>query len=178
MTPPQFSWATPRFSFFASLHLCASALTSSCVSFAVFASSRFIPATASVVVADRQSYHVAMKRITNLDDIPKHGLKFEYKEGPFDEEGILVKLRDGSIRAYKNECRHLPMRLDGREPSSFFDPSKVKLQCSAHGAVYQLEDGLCTSGPCKGSHLKVVPVSVEDGVVFVDESATGSFFDV
>lgn len=119
-----------------------------------------------------------MKRIANLNEIPNDGLKFEYMEGPFPEEGILLKLEDGSVRAYKNECRHLPMRLDGREPSSFFDAAKVKLLCSAHGAVYRLDDGLCTSGPCKGSHLKEVPIAVEDGAVFVDESATGSFFDV
>lgn len=119
-----------------------------------------------------------MKRIASLDEIPKHGLKFAYNEGPLEEEGFLLMLPDGSPRAYKNLCRHLPMRLDDRAPSDFFDTAKGQLVCSAHGAHYRLEDGLCTSGPCKGSHLKEVPIKVENGVVFVDESATGSFFDV
>lgn len=119
-----------------------------------------------------------MKRITTIAEIPEKGMKFEYNEGPMEEEGILLRMQDGSVRAYKNECRHLPMRLDERAPSHFFDAAKPQLLCSAHGAVYRLNDGLCTAGPCKGSHLKELPVTVEDGVVFVDESATGSFFDI
>ncbi len=105
-------------------------------------------------------------------------MKFAYNEGPLDEEGILVRMPDGSVRAYKNQCRHLPMRLDDRAPSEFFDTAKGQLTCNSHGAVFRPDDGLCTNGPCKGSHLKVLPVTVEDGVVFVDESATSSFFDV
>ena len=58
-----------------------------------------------------------MERIASLDDIPPEGLRIMYREGPFDEEAILVKLSQGDVRAYKNECRHLPMRLDEREPS-------------------------------------------------------------
>ncbi len=119
-----------------------------------------------------------MKRITTVDEIPESGMKFAYNEGPLDEEGILVRMPDGSVRAYKNQCRHLPMRLDDRAPSEFFDAAKGQLTCNSHGAVFRPDDGLCTNGPCKGSHLKVLPVTVEDGVVFVDESATSSFFDV
>jgi len=119
-----------------------------------------------------------MRRIATLEEIPMEGLKFSYREGPLEEEGILLKLRDGSIRAFKNECRHLPMRLDDRQPSEFFDTTNGRLTCNSHGAVFQPDDGLCTAGPCKGSHLKAVPISLSDGVVFIDESATGSFFDV
>ncbi len=119
-----------------------------------------------------------MKRITTIDEIPATGMKFAYNEGPLEEEGILLKMRDGSVRAYKNECRHLPMRLDDRAPSEFFDASKAQLTCNSHGAFFRADDGLCTSGPCKDSHLKVLPVTVEDGVVFIDEKSTGSFFDI
>ena len=123
-------------------------------------------------------YYVAMRRITTVNEIPEHGMKFLYMEGPLEEEGILLKMLDGSVRAFKNECRHLPMRLDDRAPAEFFNPAKGQLTCNSHGALFQSDDGLCTTGPCKGSHLKTVPISIEDGVVFVDESATGSFFDV
>ncbi len=119
-----------------------------------------------------------MKRITTLEEIPARGMKFAYMEGPLEEEGILLKMRDGSVRAYKNLCRHLPMRLDDRAPSEFFDADKGQLTCNSHGACFRADDGLCTGGPCKGSHLRIVLVTVQNGVVFVDESVTGSFFDV
>jgi nitrite reductase/ring-hydroxylating ferredoxin subunit len=119
-----------------------------------------------------------MERIASLDEIPGEGLRFTYKDGPFDEEGILLKVADGEVRAYKNECRHLPMRLDEREPRDVWDQSKRYLVCNSHGARYRPNDGLCISGPCEGSHLKALPIVVENGEVLLDTSKIGGFFDV
>ena len=119
-----------------------------------------------------------MERIAALADIPTNGLRFTYKDGPFEEEGILLKVTDGEVRAYKNECRHLPMRLDDREPGDLWDSSNRYLVCNSHGARYQPSDGLCVSGPCEGSHLRSLPVVIRDGEVFLDTSKIGGFFDV
>jgi nitrite reductase/ring-hydroxylating ferredoxin subunit len=119
-----------------------------------------------------------MKLIAKVDDIPKQGLQFEYKDGTFDEPGILLRLADGTVRAYKNECRHLPMPLDDREPSDLWDPTGRYLVCNSHGARYQPHDGLCVAGPCEGSHLKSLPIHVHDGEVHLDTDKLGSFFDV
>ncbi len=119
-----------------------------------------------------------MERITTLSDIPADGLRFPYKDGPFEEEGILLKLADGSVRAYKNECRHLPMRLDDREPKDLWDPTGKYLVCNSHGARYRPNDGLCIGGPCEGSHLRPLPIVVEDGIVYLETEKTGGFFDV
>lgn len=119
-----------------------------------------------------------MKPIATVDEIPESGLKFTYLEGPLEAEGLLLRLRDGSVRAYRNECRHLPMPLDERAPSQFYDEGTGDLICSSHSARFRTSDGLCVSGPCRGSHLKALSVRVEDGVVLIDEAATGGFFDV
>ena len=119
-----------------------------------------------------------MKHVANLDQIPSDGLRFSYRDGPFDEEGILIRLGDGGVRAYKNECRHLPMRLDDREPRDLWDPSGRYLVCSSHGARYQPGDGLCVSGPCEGSHLRALPIEVQESEVFLDTSKIGGFFNV
>lgn len=119
-----------------------------------------------------------MQRIARVDEIPVTGHRFTYKDGPFDEEGILVAVGNGDVRAYKNECRHLPMPLDDRDPGDLWDPDRRYLVCNSHGARYQPEDGLCVAGPCEGSHLKSLPIEVHDGEVFLDTSKLGSFFDV
>jgi nitrite reductase/ring-hydroxylating ferredoxin subunit len=119
-----------------------------------------------------------MERIAAVDDIPREGLRFTYQEGPFEEEGILLKLPGDEVRAYKNECRHLPMRLDDREPRELWDRDHRYIVCSSHGARYQPSDGLCVSGPCEGSHLKSLPIEVNDGVVYLDTSKVGGFFEV
>lgn len=101
-----------------------------------------------------------------------------YMDGPFETEGILILLSNGEVRAFKNECRHLPIRLDDREPSGLWDASGEFLMCSSHGARYRPDDGLCVEGPCKGSHLKQLPIQVVEGEVYLDTSKIGGFFNV
>jgi nitrite reductase/ring-hydroxylating ferredoxin subunit len=113
-----------------------------------------------------------------IADIPPRGHRFVYRDGPFEEEGILLRLAGGEVRAYKNECRHLPMPLDEREPRELWDEAGRFLVCSSHGARYRPEDGLCVTGPCEGSHLKPLPIVVRDGVVLLDTSKIGGFFQV
>jgi len=119
-----------------------------------------------------------VEAIAKLDEIPRRGLVFRYKDGPFDEEGILLRLAGDEIRAYKNQCRHLAMPLDEREPRELWDREGKLLACNSHGARYRPSDGLCVAGPCKGSHLKKLPVEVREGIVWLDTSKLGSFFDV
>jgi len=118
-----------------------------------------------------------MERLAHLDEIPTEGIIFDYKEGPFDEQGILLRTKDG-VKAFKNECRHLPMRLDDREPTDIWDQHKRYLVCNSHGARYRPEDGLCVSGPCEGSHLKELPVEVNNNEVFLKTDELGGFFNV
>ncbi len=118
-----------------------------------------------------------MKKIGTIDEIPREGLRFTYRDGPFDEEGILLKLPGGGIRAYKNECRHLPMPLDDRDPGQLWDSDHRFLVCTSHGAMYRPDDGLCTAGPCRGSHLRVLPIVVDGDSVLLDTAKLGGFFD-
>jgi nitrite reductase/ring-hydroxylating ferredoxin subunit len=124
-----------------------------------------------------QEQATIVKILTRVDDIPQEGYRFTYLDGPFENEGILLRRADGGVVAYKNECRHLPMRLDEREPRDLWDSSRRHLLCSSHGARYRPEDGLCVAGPCEGSHLKRVPIHVRDGEVCLDEERLGRFFD-
>lgn len=119
-----------------------------------------------------------MTPLATLDEIPERGQRFTYRDGPFEEEGVLLRLVDGTVRAFKNECRHLPMRLDDREPAELWDAEGRHLMCSSHGALYRPEDGLCVAGPCRGSHLKALPIIVRDGRVYLDENKLGGFFRV
>jgi nitrite reductase/ring-hydroxylating ferredoxin subunit len=118
-----------------------------------------------------------VQHLTFIDQIPSDGLRFTYRAGPFDEQGILLRLADGSLRAYKNECRHLPMALDSREPRTIWDASGRFLYCCSHGALYRPEDGLCVQGPCEGSHLKSLPIRVEGEAVVLLTSEIRTLLD-
>jgi len=73
---------------------------------------------------------------------------------------------DGEPRAYLNRCRHLPIPIDSGS-RSFLTQDKRHLLCGTHGALYQLDDGLCVAGPCLKLALEQLPIEIENGVLFV-----------
>jgi nitrite reductase/ring-hydroxylating ferredoxin subunit len=63
-------------------------------------------------------------------------------------------------------CRSTP------RPTGSWTRGGKAIVCSAHGARFRIEDGLCTSGPCHGESLEAVPVRLdEEGRVVVAADA-------
>ncbi len=81
--------------------------------------------------------------------------------------------------AYQNLCKHLPVTLDLND-NSFFNHDKTLLQCQMHGAIYEIETGLCVGGPCEGAKLRPLPfIENSDRLVisFPDELVAEEVFD-
>ncbi len=82
-------------------------------------------------------------------------------------QAIVVRTSDG-IRAFLNECRHLPVPLDALR-GEVLDPTGRWLMCRTHGALFRLRDGLCVEGPCEGLPLHPVPIFQDgDSVLILD----------
>ena len=81
----------------------------------------------------------------------------------------LVLYRDGQrVRAWLNVCPHAGRRLDWA-PGKFLKSKEGHLVCAAHGASFELVNGDCIAGPCRGDSLRRVAVELRDGqVVLVD----------
>ncbi len=78
--------------------------------------------------------------------------------------------KDEQLFLYWNRCPHIGTPLEWEE-DRFLDADGALIQCSTHGALFQIEDGLCLAGPCKGKHLQAVPFLVDNGMIMVEESA-------
>lgn len=77
----------------------------------------------------------------------------------------LILYRDGSdVRAWLNVCPHAGRRLDWA-PGQFLKSKDGLLVCAAHGASFELGNGDCVAGPCRGDSLRAVAVTVVDGEV-------------
>jgi len=111
--------------------------------------------------------------LARVEEVPSQGLVVTYRDGPFEEPAILIRTADG-IRAWKNRCRHLALRLDCRDPGQLLDRNG-NLTCQEHGATYRPDDGLCIAGPCSGSGLRPLPVAIEGGIVFLDAEGLSGF---
>lgn len=107
--------------------------------------------------------------ICELADIPSRQARGFVLARP-DESGaeqpwpIFVVRWGRQVFAYENRCPHGGTRLDW-ERDQFMDGSGEHLICGKHGAVFELDTGLCYEGPCDGEQLRALPVRVEDGAV-------------
>ena len=74
--------------------------------------------------------------------------------------------KDNEVYAYWNNCPHLGIPLNWM-PEKFLDLDGSLIQCSSHGALFQIDSGECIAGPCIGDHLKPVKVRVEGNMIYV-----------
>ncbi len=80
-------------------------------------------------------------------------------------EGFVVRKGD-RYYAYENVCQHLAVTLDLKD-ENFFTHDKRHLQCQMHGAIYEIETGLCTEGPCQGARLVSLPLREEEDQIVI-----------
>lgn len=83
------------------------------------------------------------------------------------EPESLIVLRTGdTVRAWRNICPHAGRRLDWA-PGKFLRSKDGLLICAVHGAGFELVDGGCVAGPCRGDRLRAVALRVDAGMVRV-----------
>lgn len=102
--------------------------------------------------------------ICALDDLDNPGARgFTLGQGKARRDIFLVR-KDGAVFAYLNRCPHANQKLDAR-PGRFLTMDETQIICGGHAALFRIEDGFCTSGPCMGQRLERIAVEVADGVV-------------
>ena len=77
--------------------------------------------------------------------------------------------KKGEIYVYWNRCPHIGTPLEWEE-DKFLDADNALIQCATHGALFQIDNGKCLVGPCRGKHLKPVAFELADGVVSIPEA--------
>lgn len=68
-------------------------------------------------------------------------------------ESIFIVKMDNQLHAYKNICPHIQINLEFN-PDEFLNDEKNFIQCSNHHALFEVDTGLCISGPCNGQSLQ------------------------
>ena len=109
-------------------------------------------------------------RAGTLDALSREGalvVSLERREGR-PRQAIVVLDDAKTPRAYLNECRHVPVPLDGGT-GHVLDHTPRFLVCGTHGALYERKSGLCVSGPCRGAHLFALRVTLEGDLLYVDD---------
>lgn len=104
------------------------------------------------------------QKICMTEDVPEHEARaFDTPEG----STLFITQRDGMFYAYKNLCPHLQVELEFLE-NQFLDQDQEYIQCSTHGALFNVETGECISGPCLGESLQKIAIQVHsDGGIYL-----------
>jgi len=103
--------------------------------------------------------------VGRLDELGDPGCReFEIGAGDWPFRGFVVR-RGGDVYAYQNFCMHVGHPLNW-VPDGFLSRERDAIQCSSHGALYEIDTGLCFRGPCVGKSLRRVDVEVRDGVIY------------
>jgi nitrite reductase/ring-hydroxylating ferredoxin subunit len=104
--------------------------------------------------------------VCRLDQLTDPGSKeFHIGEGDWPIKGFVVR-KGNDVFAYQNYCMHVGHPLNW-QLDSFLTKDGSQIICSSHGAIYEIESGVCVSGPCPGKMLRPVPVENRNGEIVV-----------
>jgi nitrite reductase/ring-hydroxylating ferredoxin subunit len=107
-----------------------------------------------------------------LSEISNPGCReFHIGEGDWPFRGFVVR-RGDDVYAYQNYCMHVGHPLNWK-PDSFLTKDGSRIMCSSHGALYEIDSGICVAGPCPGKKLNAVEVSVREGQIYVRGPVSG-----
>jgi nitrite reductase/ring-hydroxylating ferredoxin subunit len=114
-----------------------------------------------VTFADAPSGRV----LCRLEDIPDGGATAVDAALIDGQDSVILLRRGEQVQAYLNVCPHAGRRLD-YAPGRFLLKHDT-LICAVHGATFNQRDGRCIAGPCRGEHLRDVPVRTDGVDVFL-----------
>mmetsp|Transcript_9696 Transcript_9696/g.17705 ORF Transcript_9696/g.17705 Transcript_9696/m.17705 type:complete len:182 (-) Transcript_9696:283-828(-) len=104
-----------------------------------------------------QSHLYTHKRFMRSGTMPTK----DAKDIQDDVVNLVITRRGNEVFAYVNRCPHMRLPLEWF-PDRFMDEKDQYLQCSTHGALFEVDSGLCVEGPCMGKSLVSIPVHVDD----------------
>ena len=112
-------------------------------------------------------------RLCRLDDIADGASKGFDPLGEGRDTMFVVR-RGDDVHGWRNACPHYDYACMAWKKDAFLNADGTLIQCSAHGALFGIADGVCVLGPCIGEALTRVPLTLRDGAVWlVDDYAPG-----
>jgi nitrite reductase/ring-hydroxylating ferredoxin subunit len=105
-------------------------------------------------------------KLISINDIPDPGSKGLKVDAGQSQINLFVVKKDGQISVFENSCPHTLGPLDWL-PDQFLDTDNQYIMCANHGALFEINSGLCIYGPCKQQSLKALPFSIENYILYL-----------
>jgi nitrite reductase/ring-hydroxylating ferredoxin subunit len=83
---------------------------------------------------------------------------------------LFVVRRGDCVSAWLNACPHVQGAPLAWRKDAYLSADGQAIVCYGHGAVFDLETGVCTRGPCLGQRLRSVPLERDaDGTLWISQ---------
>jgi len=87
------------------------------------------------------------------------------------QDSVLIVKSSGELHAWRNECPHIDGAPMAWRKHAYLNAAKTHISCHAHGALFEIDTGVCIQGPCLGKRLQSVQVTCsEDGRVSMTQA--------
>jgi len=95
-------------------------------------------------------------RLCDFDDLPDGGAR-GFDPGHAGRDTIFVVRKGRALHAWLDACPHHGTPMAWRR-HAYLNAAGDRIVCSAHGALFEVDTGRCTLGPCLGQSLTPVAV--------------------
>ncbi len=103
-------------------------------------------------------------RLCAISELDDPGAKaFEIGDGLWPA-AIFVVRRGQQVWGYVNQCPHAGHQLNW-VGDRFLNRERDHILCASHGALFEMNSGLCVGGPCPGESLAPVALELEGGEI-------------
>jgi nitrite reductase/ring-hydroxylating ferredoxin subunit len=88
------------------------------------------------------------------------------------QDSVLVVRRGRQVRVYRDACPHHGTTPMAWRKDAYLNAQRDRIVCSAHGAQFDIDSGLCLLGPCLGQSLTALPhtLNESDEIHLIDDS--------
>lgn len=112
-------------------------------------------------------------RLCHLEQLaPGQSLGFKIKS--IGQDDFFLVNNGGHVVGYKNSCPHWPGSSMPVFKNRYLDNECRYIVCSGHGALFEIDSGLCIKGPCIGQRLVSIDLEMTDAgdVFFIGDEMT------
>lgn len=107
-------------------------------------------------------------KLCHIRDVPE-GSSRGFDPRGIGQDTVLVVRKGERLHAYADSCPHHQTPMAWRK-DHYLNAAGDRIVCAAHGALFDIDTGQCTLGPCLGDFLTPVPLILQaDGEVHIAE---------
>lgn len=108
-----------------------------------------------------------MEKIANLSEFDEALIiTLLDNETEKEKEAVIIDYMNG-YSCWLNYCKHITdVKIHKGDKPPIRDDEIV---CQNHGAMFNVDDGVCTYGPCKGAKLDSVDIKINDDSIFLTD---------